>query len=127
MTSILCACAVHVLFMRYDVIVGIPLIAIWGGGGNLLRLQYQINMNLVFHISEDGSEIKSLCNAPNFPVNFPSQPFNPLIVYASTVIKLPRAVALVVIINLAMSTFSTPQSVRTRNGIPNFSVPSIKN
>ena len=39
MTSILCACAVHVLFMRYDVIVGIPLIAIWGGGGgNLLSL-----------------------------------------------------------------------------------------
>ena len=36
MTSILCACAVHVLFMRYDVIVGIPLLAIWGGGGNLL-------------------------------------------------------------------------------------------
>ena len=70
-------------------------------------------MNLVFHISEDGSEIKSLYNAPNFPVNFPPQPFN--------------AVALVVIINLAMSTFSTPQSVRTRNGIPNFSVPSIKN
>ena len=31
MTSILCTCAVHVLFMRYDVIVGIPFIAIWGG------------------------------------------------------------------------------------------------
>ena len=38
MTSILCACAVHVLFMRYDVIVGIPLIAIWGVGGNLLTV-----------------------------------------------------------------------------------------
>ena len=31
MTSILCAFDVHVLFMRHDVIVGIPLNAIWGG------------------------------------------------------------------------------------------------
>ena len=36
MTSILCACAVHVLFMRYNVIVGIPLLAMWGGGNILL-------------------------------------------------------------------------------------------
>ena len=33
MTSILYTCIVHVKLMRYDVIVGIPLNAIWGGGG----------------------------------------------------------------------------------------------
>ena len=41
MTSILCACVVHVKFTRYEVIVGIPLIAIrGGGGGNLLSCAY---------------------------------------------------------------------------------------
>ena len=40
MMSILCACAVHVLFMRYDVIVSIPLIAIWGVVNLLLYLLF---------------------------------------------------------------------------------------
>ena len=47
MTSILCVCAVHVLFMRYDVIVGIPLLAIWGGnllGGGGSALQPEIRL-----------------------------------------------------------------------------------
>ena len=40
MTSTLYACAVHVLFMHYDVIVGIPLNAIWGWGDLLTSLDF---------------------------------------------------------------------------------------
>ena len=43
------------------------------------------------------------------------------------VTKVPVPVPLVEIMNFAISLFSTPQSARTCDGTPNFSVPSTKN